>query len=617
MGVPTLFKKIISNKFYKNIHKGIKNGQTKCDYFFMDYNGIVYNAYENIKKNIEENNFSKDKIENMVLEEVISITKTLICTVVKPSKITYIALDGPAPRAKMVQQRSRRYKAVMEKDFMKDLKNKFKIDESKDIWDRSANISPGTEFMEKLSNRIIKAMKEKTFQTHNNSMKVIFNNGNTPGEGEHKFLGLLRNMRDMDSKKDDKIYLYGRDADLIILAVCTHKSNIHIIREIQLENDKVLNELYEGYIYLELNIDNLKTGFYNDIIKKDSFKEKSGLKVTKKNKICLLNDYIFLTFLAGNDFVLSLPFLKIKKNSLEKIINIYQDIKDDYDTYLVEFDYKNDSKPSINIDFLKKIYENGSKKEDEWMKRDIQKEVDKYLSGYIDERTKESESKLSEFDKIKTRYTHMHISSPHHPLFKLYQEEIRLLNYNKSYDTWSNEYYKNFLGIQDKTNSNDKDTINLCIENYLESLYFTLNYYYVGCPSWSWHYKFRVAPLLGDIFNYLDNNKIDKINECNNFNLDKPMTPFQQLLFILPPQNSHILPEVLRPIMTDDKIGASQYYPESIRIDAAFGGKTMYSEAILPEINDKYLINIIEKYEKNLNEEEKNRNTIRTKSFGN
>ena len=617
MGVPTLFKKIISNKFYKNIHKGIKNGQTKCDYFFMDYNGIVYNAYENIKKNIEENNFSKDKIENMVLEEVISITKTLICTVVKPSKITYIALDGPAPRAKMVQQRSRRYKAVMEKDFMKDLKNKFKIDESKDIWDRSANISPGTEFMEKLSNRIIKAMKEKTFQTHNNSMKVIFNNGNTPGEGEHKFLGLLRNMRDMDSKKDDKIYLYGRDADLIILAVCTHKSNIHIIREIQLENDKVLNELYEDYIYLELNIDNLKTGFYNDIIKKDSFKEKSGLKVTKKNKICLLNDYIFLTFLAGNDFVLSLPFLKIKKNSLEKIINIYQDIKDDYDTYLVEFDYKNDSKPSINIDFLKKIYENGSKKEDEWMKRDIQKEVDKYLSGYIDERTKESESKLSEFDKIKTRYTHMHISSPHHPLFKLYQEEIRLLNYNKSYDTWSNEYYKNFLGIQDKTNSNDKDTINLCIENYLESLYFTLNYYYVGCPSWSWHYKFRVAPLLGDIFNYLDNNKIDKINECNNFNLDKPMTPFQQLLFILPPQNSHILPEVLRPIMTDDKIGASQYYPESIRIDAAFGGKTMYSEAILPEINDKYLINIIEKYEKNLNEEEKNRNTIRTKSFGN
>ena len=157
--------------------------------------------------------------------------------------------------------------------------------------------------------------------------------------------------------------------------------------------------------------------------------------------------------------------------------------------------------------------------------------------------------------------------------------------------------------------------IDLCTENYLESLYFTLNYYFVGCPSWSWHYKFRIAPLLGDVYSYLNEKK--DIEKFNKFELGNPMTPFQQLLFILPPQNKEILPEVLHPIMIDDKVGATQFYPESIRIDAAFGGKTMYSEAILPEINDKYLINIIEKYEKDLSEKDKLRNTIRTKSFGN
>ena len=203
MGVPTLFKKIISNKHYKNIHKGIKNGQTNCDYFFIDYNGMVYNAYENIKKNLEENNYSKSKIEDLVLDELIRMTQDLICNVIRPKKLTYIALDGPAPRAKMVQQRSRRFKAVMEKDFMNNLKQKFKMNESKESWDRSANISPGTEFMEKLSNRIVKAMKEKTFQQHSKEMKIIFNNGNTPGEGEHKFLHLLRSMRTMESKKND------------------------------------------------------------------------------------------------------------------------------------------------------------------------------------------------------------------------------------------------------------------------------------------------------------------------------------------------------------------------------------------------------------------------------
>lgn len=609
MGVPTLFKKIINNKHYKNIHKGIKNGQTNCDYFFIDYNGMVYNAYENIKKELEENNHSKSKIEDLILDELIRMTQDLICNVVRPKKLTYIALDGPAPRAKMVQQRSRRYKAIMEKDFMNDLKQKFKMNQSKELWDRSANISPGTEFMEKLSNKIIKAMKEKTFQKHNSSMKIIFNNGNTPGEGEHKFLDLLRSMRSMESKKNDKIYLYGRDADLIVLAVCTHKTNIHIIREIKLENDPYLNEIYESYTYLELNIDNLKDGFYNDIIYKDSFKEKEGVKVNKKNKINILNDYIFLTFLAGNDFVLSLPFLKIKKNALGKIISIYQDIKDDFNEYLVIFDFKKDKKPSINIDFLKKIYEKAFEKEDEWMKNDIQKEIDKYLNGYLDQRTKEQESKLSEFEKIKTRYTHLHVASPHHPLFETYQNDIRKLDYNQEYNKWRLDYYNYFLG------TDEKSMIDSCIENYLESLYFTLNYYYVGCPSWSWHYKFRIAPLLGDVFSYLSENK--DIDKFNKFELGSPMTPFQQLLFILPPQNKEILPEVLHPVMIDDSVGATRFYPESTRIDAAFGGKTMYSEAILPEIDDNYLKKIIEKYETKLNDKEKERNTIRTKSFGN
>ena len=108
MGVPTFFLSILKNKYYKNVHSGVKNGNVNCDYFFLDYNGIVYNAYYKVKKTIEGNNLSKDEIEELIIEEVIRYTKYLICEVVKPKKLTYIALDGPAPRAKMVQQRSRR-----------------------------------------------------------------------------------------------------------------------------------------------------------------------------------------------------------------------------------------------------------------------------------------------------------------------------------------------------------------------------------------------------------------------------------------------------------------------------------------------------------------------------
>ena len=616
MGVPTLFKKIIHNKYYKNIHKAIKNGKVDCDYFFMDFNGTVYTAYQNISKDIQGKNYSKDKIEELIMDEVIRITQNIVCNVIQPKKMLYIALDGPAPRAKMVQQRSRRFKAIMEKKFMSDLKKKYKISEDKEEWDRSANISPGTQFMEKLSNKLVSAMKNKTFQVHNKNMKVIFSNSNVPGEGEHKFLNILRSMIKMPSKKDDKIYLYGRDADLIVLAVATHKSNICIVREIKEEYDPVLNELYEGYTYLELNIDNLKDGFYNDIVRKDIMKKKAGIEIKKKDKVKLINDYIFLTFLAGNDFVLSVPFLKIRKDALFKVINIYQDIKDEFDDYLVIYDYHKKDKPKLNIAFLTKLYEKGFEKEDEWMKKDVQKEVDKYLGGYMDDRQRESEKKMSEYEKEKTRYTHTHMASPFHPLFDIYQEEIRKLDYGTSYDVWRQCYYEHFMGITDESVENKK-LLNVCIENYIQSLYFTLQYYYIGCPSWGWHYHFRIAPLLGDVYHYLNENDTKTIELNNQFELGSPLSPFQQLMFILPPQNDHILPEALRPIFHEDSLGATQYYPTEIRIDAAFGGKSMYSEAILPEIEDEQLLEIIKKHEKNLTEQEKVRNQISTKCYGN
>ena len=145
------------------------------------------------------------------------------------------------------------------------------------------------------------------------------------------------------------------------------------------------------------------------------------------------------------------------------------------------------------------------------------------------------------------------------------------------------------------------------VKNYLEGLVFTLNYYYKGIPSWTWHYKFRVPPLFSDIYQFLDESNMNDIK----FDLGKPYTPFQQLMCILPPQMNNLLPAVLRPIMTDDSLLCTQFYPIDFRIDASFGVKTMYSEAILPEIDDELLLGTIKTFEKDLTEKEKERNMIR------
>ena len=606
MGVPTFFLQIIKNKFYKNVHNGIENGKVNCDYFFMDFNGTVYNAYEIVKKRLEGQNISNNKLEELLIEEVISLTQNLICNVIKPKKMTYIALDGPAPRAKMVQQRSRRFKAPMEKEFMKNLRKKYNINDDTIDWDRSANISPGTKFMEKLSNGILNAMKNKTFQKHNENMSIIFNNGNVPGEGEHKFLDIIRKMRTIEISQNDSIYLYGRDADLIVLAVTTHKNNIHIVREIKAETDKELKKTYEDYEYLQINIDQLADGFYKELIRKNQ----SGKKFQKVN---VLNDYIFLTFLVGNDFVPSLPFLKIKKGGLNKIIDIYHKISNTTHEYLVLYDIDKKKEPIINYTFLLKIFLYTSENEDSWMKNDLQREIDRSLTGSIDQRTQEAEENMSTYEKMKTRYTHMHIANPNHPLFSIYQEEIRSLDFKKDYDIWSQDYYNFYLGITKNNIIEYTEMKDKLVLNYLESLAFTLKYYFTGCPSWQWHYQFRVAPLLNDISNYMSENA--NCIENIHFKLGKPYTPYQQLMLILPPQVDYIIPEQLRPIMHDDKIGCTQFYPLEARLDVTVGGKTMYSEPILPEIDESLLLNIIKKEEENLTKEEKIRNEIRTKSF--
>jgi 5'-3' exonuclease len=603
MGVPTFFLSILRNKYYKNIHSGVQNGKLNCEYFFLDYNGIVYAAYERIKKTIEGNNFSKEKIEELIINEVIRYTRYLICEVVRPSKLTYIALDGPAPRAKMVQQRSRRYKTYYDKIYMQNEKKKYKLNSDEIEWDRSANISPGTDFMEKLSNKLLEIMKSKGFSVHNPKMQVLLSNSNVPGEGEHKFLPLIRSMRKKESTKNSKIYLYGKDADLIVLAISTHKSNIHVIREVDLQTSE-MKKLYESYEFVDVNIDNLRNAFYNDLTR--SFENHQF------DKIRIINDYIFLTFLVGNDFVISLPYLKIKKDGLESLIAVYRSIKMNYNDYLINYHPDKEDSPTLNIPFFKELISEMSKKEDFLMKMQ-QKEIERLMNGAKDNNRIERESKMSPYEIFRSRYEHLQVCSTDHPLFKKYHEEFKKVDYNKKYEIWKEEYYKYYLNI-DKSNEDEyfNMRINL-VKNYLESVMFNLKYYFQGCPSWQWHYKFRVSPLLTDIHYVLENNIIDMNNI--EFTEGSPYTPFQQLMLILPPQMDFLIPSVLRPIMTDDKLLCTQFYPIDFRIDVTVGQKTIYSEAILPEIDEELLIETVKKYEKKLTAKEIERNTIRTKPF--
>lgn len=610
MGIPTFFSSILKNKFYKNVHSGINKGEVTCDYFFMDYNGIVYGAYENVKSQFASGNMTKDEMEAIIIAEVVRYTKYLICEVVRPQKVTYIALDGPAPRAKMVQQRSRRYKGYYEKMLFAEEKKKPKYNldgantnSSKLEWDRSANISPGTMFMEKLSNALIVVMKAKGFSEHQSKMEVYLSNSNVPGEGEHKFLDIIRGMRKKKTTENLKVYLYGKDADLFVLAISTHKTHVHVIREMQLATPD-LRKLYEDKEFFDINIDNMASAFNHDLTR--TFKGHSF------NKVHILNDYLFLTFLVGNDFVISLPFMKIRNDGLKILMAIYHDIKLNHVGYLVNYDMDAAadsplSSPTINIPFFIELIGEIAKKEDHLMKEQ-QIEMNKHMKGYVSPWRAKGEVELTPFEIFTSRFTHLEVCNPDHPQFKDYFADFQKIDYSKDYEEWKEAYYNFYLGISKVDPAEYLDKRMSIVRNYLESIMFNLKYYFKGCPAWQWHYKYRIAPLISDVKYALETGIVNP-NELV-FEQGAPYTPFQQLMLILPPQMNFLVPKVLQPIMTDDKFLCTQFYPTEFKIDVTTGIKFEYSEAILPEIDEDVLVTIVKEQEEKLSEEEKRRNTI-------
>ena len=230
MGIPLYFKSIYDD--YPEIIIDDINGLSSL---FLDLNCAIHPCCRNILDNYNSQQITKGTLEKKMINETINYIE-FILTKVNP-KLLYVAIDGVAPVAKMNQQRLRRYKSVFEKKQINELKKELNISLESNIWDTNA-ISPGTEFMNKLItqlNAYFKTLKEK-----NKNIDIIFNSSYINGEGEHKILEYIRL-----NNIQNNIIIYGLDADLIMLAMASHKNNVYLLRE-AIEFGKIL-------IYLKIN----------------------------------------------------------------------------------------------------------------------------------------------------------------------------------------------------------------------------------------------------------------------------------------------------------------------------------------------------------------------------
>jgi 5'-3' exonuclease len=544
MGIPNYFKKIIDE--FPNIILN-SNQNIIFDNLFIDFNGCIYTAYSNIKSN-KDNKLTNSEYESLIIKEVIKYTNTII-DFVKPKELIYISIDGIPPRSKMIQQRYRRYMSSWKKDkVIKELEHKnvdYNIIENyKNEWNTNA-ISPGTEFMKKLS-------FELNLYYTNNDIKVIISDDSEEGEGEFKIFNYISKLN-----TNKKIAIHGLDADLIMLSLL-QKSNIHLIREpvfFKLEsNNKFI--LLSIEIFKNILNTNYKNIFYNP-----------------SN---IIQNYIFICFLLGNDFIVNLMFLKFKNDSLDIILDIYKKISNNIETDIL---FYHNNKYYINYNFLTKlIYELSLI------------EVDKMSEITNEHYNYKPFVKINNDDSIIKK---LEIKLESYPSINKPKDKIQA----GIDDNWRAKYYYYLF------DTTDGDEIRDICHNYIESLEFTLEYYFEHKYHKTWYYRYQYSPTILDLFNYLQSlnymieeedlyiyNKEFKI-DINNEELypDIKITNDLQLLMILPPDSKNLIKNKYHKLMEKNNSGVYHYYPKDFTISCYLKKWLWLCKPRLPDIDIKYL----------------------------
>ena len=600
MGVPKFFKWILDIDENDVLINTIINEGNISLYIDANclFHPICFETLEKYNKITHVDILEKKMFKNIIkyIDFLITFTK---------ATFVYISVDGVCPFAKINQQRKRRYMSICDKKNMDKINNKYNKPINS-IWSNTC-ISPGTEFMEKLHIEIINYINNK-------KIKILYSSYHQPGEGEHKILQYIK-----QNDKDEISIIYGLDADLIFLAMVSEKNKIYLLRErnqikqnkennskpqnqnLPIINNSKQNLLIEEKIekiekieikesennFLYVNIDILKikintimNNFINNNYKQYKTKiNDENIKTDIKNLENFINDFVFICFLLGNDFMPHLPSLNISTDGLYTLLKIYANIFNNYKEFII---LKNDDQVFINNKFLVQIF----KKLSEIEKKYFEITLPTYLNRLSRKKCISTDDYLIEI------FNYNNVSDKEANILK---NDTNIIKFNNQYKY---KYYEKYF--KQKNN----ELIEITTKSYLKILKWTSIYYFRRCDNWLEQYEFNHCPMVSDIYKYITKNNIN-INDIQIME-SIILEPFQQLLSILPPQQANLLPKEFNWLMTQES-DIIDLFPIEISLDTMNKEYRYLCVPNLPIVDPERILNVTKKIK--IQQKDKIRNT--------
>ena len=355
MGIERFFSTVqsqdITSSCIRVINKdGKKSPPVSCSILLIDFNSIVHVASQKLLGEINriylavctgetvksdqlerfklkpgpkledlDNLFTNYHIDWLVIDKVREALRFILTQLVDPKHIhqLYLAIDGVPSRAKMEEQKKRRYigeivtrvkKQLLEKH-KKSMGDLYLYERAKPKWSK-ANITPGTVFMDKLYYNLISSdTVDLVKQICPNITQYLVSGPYEPGEGEKK---AVNHIYQLDPFKET-VGFYSPDSDVTLLSLLLTVPRVGF-RGLQRLTLIRHNQQTGGDEAIDIN--RLGRNIVDRV-------KKSWSKIRYEN---VINDIVFLFTLFGNDFVPRMDSINVRTD-FDAIIVKYGELR--------------------------------------------------------------------------------------------------------------------------------------------------------------------------------------------------------------------------------------------------------------------------------------------------